>query len=245
MAPVKIKENMMQPGPSIRTDDGLAASELSPTRSFFSMSVAMQPAGISVSVVRINSETSSPICDWIRLGNGFCLVGEHKTTDSALGRLSHEKPAIALIDYNFTDRGAFDLLRRLKSSLQQTQFVVFSTDEDANEIFNALAGGATGYLPRQTTRNELVAALKLVHAGGSPMSGAVAKKVLRSFQDSSPINNSAELSPRETRILRLLASGSSHKDTASALNITLPMVSTYIRSIYEKLHLHAKGQIPL
>ncbi len=235
----------MQPGPSIRRDKALSASVSSQNRPFFSMSVAMQPAGISVSVVRINSETSSPICDWIRLGNGFCLVGEHKTIDSSLGRLLHEKPAIALIDCDLSDRSALDFLRQSKWALQQTQYVVLSAEDDGNFVFNALAAGATGYLPRHTPRNELLAVLKLIHAGGSPMCGAVAKKVLRSFQHSSPINNAAELSPRESRILRLFAKGSSNKDTATALNISLPMVSTYIRSIYEKLHLHAKAQIPL
>jgi DNA-binding NarL/FixJ family response regulator len=245
MAPVKIKENIMQPGPSIRTDEGLSASELSQTRPFFSMSVAMQPAGISVSFVTTNSDTSPPLCDWIRLGDGFSLVGEHKTFGSALIGLPNEKPAIALIDCDVSDRSALDFLRRSKLALQQTQYVVLNAEGDGNFVFNALAAGATGYLPRQTPQNELLAVLKLIHAGGSPMGGAVAKKVLRSFQDSSPVNNAAELSPRERRILRLFAKGSSNKDTATALKISLPMVSTYIRSIYEKLHLHAKAQLPL
>jgi DNA-binding NarL/FixJ family response regulator len=245
MAPVKIKENLMQPGPSIRTDGGLSASELLQTRPFFSMSVAMQPAGISVSLVKINSETSPPLCDWIRPGDGFSLVGEHKTFGSALIGLPNEKPAIALIDCDFSDRGVFDFLRQSRSSLYQTQFVVLSEQEDGDFVFNALGAGATGYLLRQTSCNELLATLKLIHAGGSPMSGAIARKVLQSFKYQSPSNSSAELSPRETRILRLLASGSSHNDTASVLNISLPMVSTYVRSIYEKLHLHTAAKIPL
>jgi len=209
------------------------------------MSVAMQPPGISVSLIKINSDTSppSPLCDWIRLGDGFSLVGEHKTIDGALVRLPNEKPAIALIDCDCSDQGALDFLRQSKSSsLHQTQFVVFSAEEDGDFVFNALAAGATGYLLRQTSRNELLAALKLIHAGGSPMTGAIARKVLQSFKYRAPSNSSAELSPRESRILRLLASGSSHKDAASALNISLPMVSIYVRSIYEKLHLHTDAK---
>jgi len=233
----------MQPGPSIRTDGGLSASELLQTRPFFSMSVAMQPPGICVSLVKINSDMSPPICDWIRLGDGFSLVGEHKSIDGALVRLPNEKPAIALIDCDCSDRGALDFLRQSKSSLHQTQFVVLSAEEDGDFVFNALAAGATGYLLRQTSRNELLAALKLIHAGGSPMTGAIARKVLQSFKYQAPSNSSAELSPRETRILRLLASGSSHKDAASALNISLPIVSIYVRSIYEKLHLHTDAKI--
>jgi len=210
------------------------------------MSVAMQPPGISVSLVKINSDMSppSPLSDWIRLADGFSLLSQHKTIDGALVRLPNEKPAIALIDCDCSDRGALDFLRQSKSSsLHQTQFVVLSAEEDGDFVFNALAAGATGYLLRQTSRNELLAALKLIHAGGSPITSAIARKVLQSFKYQSPSNRSAELSPRETRILRLLASGSSHKDAAAALNISLPMVSIYIRSIYEKLHLHTDAKI--
>jgi DNA-binding NarL/FixJ family response regulator len=74
------------------------------------------------------------------------------------------------------------------------------------------------------------------------MSTGISKKILQSFQPQSP-NGTSELSPRETRILRLLANGSSHRDAAAALNISLPMVCTYIRSIYEKLHLHTAAKV--
>src|SRR5215813_2619607 len=106
-----------------------------------------------------------------------------------------------------------------------------------------LSDGASGYILRQATRNELLATLKLIHAGGSPMTSAIAAKVLHSFQHQSPVNCASELSPRESRILRLLAGGSAHREVAAALNISLPMISTYIRSIYEKLHLQAVTKV--
>jgi DNA-binding NarL/FixJ family response regulator len=154
--------------------------------------------------------------------------------------IPNEKPAIVLMDLHLSDRASV-CMRQLKSTLHQTHFVVV-VDEEADHIVSALADGATGYLLRQASRSELLAELKLIHAGGSPMNSAVAAKVLQSFQHQSRPTSTAELSPRETRILRLLANGSSHREAAAALNITLPMVSTYIRSIYEKLQLQTAAK---
>src|SRR6266436_4683454 len=236
---MKTKEDMPQTSFFGHGKPGtLVASEVFQSRTF-AMPRAIQSVGISVSIVEAHSNTSRSFCDWIRLAHGFSLLSQHKTTDSALMALSHEKPAIVLLDIDTPQRSPLDYLRRLKSTLPQTQFVGLVADEDADHIFKILSAGATGYILSQATRNELLAALKLIHAGGSPMSSGIARKVLHSFQHQSPVNSTSELSPRESRILRLLAGGSSHREVAAALNISLPMISTYIRSIYEKLHLQA------
>jgi|KBSMisStandDraft_5_1062788.scaffolds.fasta_scaffold618991_1 DNA-binding NarL/FixJ family response regulator len=237
---MKIEEDMPQtsffrPG----RPGTLVASEAFQSRTF-AMSRAIQSVGISVSMIEGNSNASRSFCDWLRLADGFSLLSQ-QTASSALVALSHEKPAIVLMDIDTPQRNPFDYLHQLKSTLPQTQFVALVADEDADYIFKTLSAGATGYILRQAVRSELLAALKLIHAGGSPMSGGIARKVIQSFQ--SPANSTSELSPRETRILRLLASGSSHREAAAALNISLPMISTYIRSIYEKLHLLTEGKI--
>jgi DNA-binding NarL/FixJ family response regulator len=240
---MKIKEELPQTSFSGHgRPDTLAASEVFQSRTFV-MPRAIQSVGISVSIIEARSNTSRSFCDWIRLADGFSLLSQHKTTNSALMALSHEKPAIVLLDFDPPKGCAFDYLRLLKSTLPQIQFVGLIADEDADHIFNMLSAGATGYILRQAARNELLAALKLIHAGGSPMSSCIARKVLQSLQHQSPVPSTSELSPRETRILRLLAGGSSHREAAAALNISLPMISTYLRSIYEKLHLLTEAKI--
>jgi len=235
---MKSQENALQTGfsPTFHGLDGiLLASEVSQNRKLVSMLRRIQPAGISVSIVENDPGIGQMLSDWIRPANGFSLINFHSTTDSALTSLPNEKPSIALIGPNLPGRGDIALIRRLKPLLQQTQFVILLGDEDSDRIFDALAAGATGYLPAQTPRAEMLAALKLIHAGGSPISSAIASKLLQSFQHQSRLS-AAELSPRESRLLRLLAGGSSCDDVAHSLNISLPMVSTYIRSTYEKLH---------
>jgi DNA-binding NarL/FixJ family response regulator len=221
----------------------LLASEVVQSRTYSSMPAKSQPVGISVSVLH-DPNTNDVFSNWIRSAEGFSVVSRHTAVSSALAALPNEKPSIVLLEIDSPDLSAFDCLRQLKPVLQQTQFVALSADEDVGQIFNALATGATGYVLKHASRNELLAELKLIHAGGSPMNSSLAIKVLQSIRNQSPIDSTAELSPRETRILRLLANGSSHREAAAGLNISLPILSTCFRSIYEKLHLQTAAKIP-
>ena len=115
--------------------------------------------------------------------------------------------------------------------------------EDAEHIFNALAAGASGYLLKRMPRAELLAALKDVDAGGSPMTSNIARKVVQSFRRPGAQSSDAEdLSPREREVLELLARGYLYKEIAESLQISVPTVNTYIRRIYEKLHVRSRSQ---
>ena len=120
---------------------------------------------------------------------------------------------------------------------------MLSVYEDANHIFEALSAGATGYLSKRTPREALIAALREVNAGGSPMSSNIARKVVQSFQrktaKAEPIE---ELSKRENEVLELLAQGHAYKHIADAMNVGMATVSTYTRRIYEKLQVNSRGQ---
>jgi DNA-binding NarL/FixJ family response regulator len=117
--------------------------------------------------------------------------------------------------------------------------------DDPERIFNALAAGATGYLLKGTAREELLAALRDVHRGGSPMSSGIARKVVQCFQKPLPAGSEAELhklSTREQEVLDLLARGYLYKEISEALKLSDHTVDTYLRRIYEKLHVHSRAQ---
>ena len=128
--------------------------------------------------------------------------------------------------------------------LPKTQFLMLTVYEDAENIFKALAAGATGYLLKTTRQQDLVAGIRQIHAGGSPMSGDIARKVVRSFATEQDNSTKVEaLSAREQEVLGLLAQGSLYKEIAAALHVGIPTVCTHVRHIYKKLQVHSRGQV--
>src|SRR2546423_15059503 len=199
---------------------------------------------IAVSIIEDDSQARQILADWIRRAEGFRFLSEHASAESAVAGLPGEKPQVVLTDINLPGMNGIECVRKLKPLLPEAQFVMLTVYEDADHIFHALAAGATGYLLKQTPRNELLAALKQVHGGGSPMTSNIARKVVQSFQQLAPpsIAEAAELSGREREVLDLLARGFLYKEIAESLSISLPTVNTYIRRIYEKLHVRSRSQ---
>ena len=198
---------------------------------------------IAVSIIEDDAPARGILADWIRQAPGFRCAGAHGSGESALATLPVEKPTVVLMDINLPGMTGIECVRRLKPLLPDTQFVMLTVYEDAEHIFNALAAGASGYLLKRMPRADLLAALKDVHAGGSPMTSNIARKVVQSFQQSGAQHSDAEdLSPREREVLELLARGYLYKEIAESLQISVPTVNTYIRRIYEKLHVRSRAQ---
>jgi len=197
---------------------------------------------VTISIIEDDVPAREILADWIRRAEGFQCVSEHDDAESALEILPLKKPAVVLVDINLPGVNGIECIRRLKPILPQTQFVMLTVYEDDNHIFRALAAGASGYMLKQTPRQMLLTALKEVHAGGSPMSSSIARKVVQSFcrPVSGPPN--ANLSPREQEVLQLLARGFLYKEIADSLQLSVQTVNTYIRRIYEKLHVRSRAQ---
>jgi len=208
------------------------------------MSKVKSPLSIAVAIVEDDVPAREIVAGWIRNAEGFRLVGEYDDAETAVARLPAEKPSVVLFDINLPGMNGIECVRRLKPTLPDTQFVMVTVYEDANHIFNALSAGASGYLLKQMRRSELLDALKDVHAGGSPMSSQIARKVVQNFHRNETQTNgvTVELSGREREVLELLARGYLYKEIAEMLKISVPTVNTYIRRVYEKLHVRSRAQ---
>lgn len=181
--------------------------------------------------------------NWLDEAEGFDCVGVFPDVESAIPRIAGTGPNVAVVDINLPGLSGIECVRQVKPRVPQTQFVMLTVYEDSNHIFDALSAGATGYLVKTTSREALIAALQEVHAGGSPMSSNIARKVVQSLQRSKPVvMQSTALSKRENEILVLLAQGYLYKEIADITGISLRTVNTYIRRIYEKLHVHSRAQ---
>src|SRR6185369_13240421 len=132
---------------------------------------------------------------------------------SALASLPAQSPDVVLVDINLPDLTGIECVRQLKPQIPGTQFVMVTVYGDSENIFDALAAGASGYLLKRLTRENLLAALDEVHRGGSPMSSSIARKVVQYFRRSpKAINELEALSPRELEVLSLLAAGYVNKE---------------------------------
>jgi DNA-binding NarL/FixJ family response regulator len=196
---------------------------------------------IAVSIVEDDAQTRKIFASWITSASGFRLAGDWGDAEKALAALPAKKPNVVLMDINLPGMSGVEAVKRLKPLLPETQFVMLTVYEDTNHIYNALAAGATGYLLKQTPRAELLGAVEEVHQGGSPMTSNIARKVVQSFKQISAPTGEA-LSPREQEVLELLARGYLYKEIAERLNISGPTVNTYVRRMYEKLHVRSRAQ---
>jgi DNA-binding NarL/FixJ family response regulator len=198
---------------------------------------------IAVSIVEDDVQVRASLARLIDSSAGYRCVSNHGSAELALQEIGKVRPDVVLMDINLPGINGVECARRLKPQFPATQIIMLTVYQNTEHIFNALAAGATGYMLKQTPPAELLAAIKEVHAGGSPMSGHIARKIVQSFQRQTPISDEAQsLSPREAEVLDLLAKGYLYKEIAEAMKVTYATVHTHIRHVYEKLHVRSRTE---
>lgn len=198
---------------------------------------------VSVSIVEDNDQLRATLARVINRAEGFRCASQHASAEEALKELPQIAPDVVLMDINLPGMNGVECVRQLKPLLPKTQIVMLTVYEDTENIFNALAAGATGYLLKRTSKDELLAAIREVQAGGSPMTAHIARKVVQSFQRPAPAAEPTEnLSEREREVLELLSQGFLYKEIADKLGVGYETVHTYIRRIYEKLQVRTRTE---
>jgi RNA polymerase sigma factor (sigma-70 family) len=198
---------------------------------------------ISVSLVEDNEQLRNTLARVIGRAEGFECLSHYGTAEAALEALPKDKPQVVLMDINLPGINGVECVRKLKQVLPTTQVIMLTAYEDTDNIFNALAAGASGYLLKRTKTAELLDGIKDVLKGGSPMTTHIARKVVQSFQQSAASQQSTEtLSSREREVLDCLAKGLIYKEIAEKLGISYETVHTYIRRIYEKLQVRTRTE---
>ncbi|HKS38956.1 MAG TPA: response regulator transcription factor [Verrucomicrobiae bacterium] len=198
---------------------------------------------ITVSIVEDNDQLRGTLARVISRAEGFRCLGQYANAESALEALPRERPNVVLMDINLPGMNGVECVRQLKQLAPEIQAVMLTVYEDTDNIFNALAAGASGYLLKRTGSAELLEAIRDVHQGGSPMTTHIARKVVQSFQraGASP-QPTANLSQREQEVLDCLSQGFLYKEIAEKLGISYETVHTYIRRIYEKLQVRTRTE---
>lgn len=198
---------------------------------------------ITVSIVEDHAPTRDGLAQLINRTKDFSCVSQHATAEDAIEKMPGCQPNVALMDINLPGLSGVDAVRKLKTLLPQTQFIMLTAYKDGEAIFNALMAGANGYLLKQTPPKELLAALREVCAGGAPVTSQIARKIIEAFrQTKTPTVATEGLTAREVEVLELLAQGCLYKEIADTMQISYRTVSTHIEHIYTKLHVHSRTQ---
>lgn len=198
---------------------------------------------ISVSIVEDNEKLRGTLARVLNRAEGFACVSQHESAEAALQELPAIKPDVVLMDINLPGINGVECVRQLKVILPKTQVIMLTVYEDTENIFNALAAGASGYMLKRTPAAELLVAIQDVLRGGSPMTMHIARKVVQSFQKSPASAAATEnLSDREQQVLELLSQGLIYKEIAEKIGVSYETVHTYVRRIYEKLQVRTRTE---
>ncbi|HEY1787209.1 MAG TPA: response regulator transcription factor [Verrucomicrobiae bacterium] len=198
---------------------------------------------ISVSIVDDEKKLCLSIASFLNSSPGFRCVSMYGNAEAALKHLPIDLPDIVLMDINMAGINGIECVKRLKGLVPQVQILMFTIYEDTEQIFKALAAGATGYLLKRREPEELLQALRDAHDGGSPMSNSIARKVVASFQKADEAGEKQNLlTAKEQQVLDLLAQGLAYKQIGDELKISINTIRTHLRHIYEKLHVQSRTE---
>lgn len=190
---------------------------------------------IRVALVEDHLEIREGLSYIINSTSGFkCEVFEN--AEVATEEVSEKDFDIVLMDINLPGMNGIECTRVLKEKNPKLPIMMCTAYEDDENIFKALAAGAKGYILKRAAGDHLIEAIKDLHNGGSPMSSAIARRVVDSFQRPVVSGSNYNLTARENEILDLLSQGFRNKEIADRLFVSVNTIRTHIYNIYEKLH---------
>ena len=204
------------------------------------------PTSVRVVAIEDNGRYRASLETLLSHAAGFTLIGSFPAAAPALAALGETALPwdLVLMDLELPEMSGIEATRRIKAISPRTAIVVLTVFEDPGTVLEAICAGADGYLLKRTPAEQLLAELRSIFEGHSPLSSAVARTVLEFVRQSAPraggtaAPSRLDLSEREQQVLRCLVDGLGYKQTAERLGVSLDTVRTYIRRVYGKLQVH-------
>src|SRR5215204_2493769 len=175
---------------------------------------------------------------------GYKCVNAFASVEDALRQRFTGKPDVLLLDIHLPGMLGSEGAKIFRERFPTMQILMLTIYSEQDKIFESICNGACGYLLKKTPPARLLEAIREAHEGGSPMTPEIARKVVTLFQKTSePEQLEGEhLTPHEVRLLKVFAEGYSYQDAAEQFHVSIHTIRNYIRSIYEKLHVHSKSE---
>jgi DNA-binding NarL/FixJ family response regulator len=203
----------------------------------------MAEAEIKVAIIEDHREFREYLVALIGGTEGFHCTGCYGSVEVALSKIGAALPDIVLTDICLPGMSGIEGIRILKDRYPQLLLLVQTIHEDDDRVFEALCAGASGYILKKTQPARLIEGLRDAARGGAPMSPEIASRVIRLFQQLRPHKCvDYQLTPHETRLLKLLVEGYNYKAAAAELGVTTSTINFHLQKIYEKLQVHSKTE---
>jgi two-component system NarL family response regulator len=183
---------------------------------------------IRVLVVEDHHVVRQGLVSLLNVVEGMEVVGEAADGVEAIAQYRKHQPDITLIDLRLPRMSGVDAIQRIRMESPNARFIVLTTYDGDEDIYRALKAGAKAYLLKGMTTDELIAAIRVVHAGKSHIPQAIAEKLAERM-------GVEELTPREMDVLEQIVSGKSNKEIADELGVSEATVKTHINSLLGKL----------
>lgn len=200
---------------------------------------------LKVSIVDDDEGIRSSLAGLIRRAPALELLGEYSNAETAVSEIPSRPPDVLLMDINLPGMNGVDCVRQLKAALPQLQVLMLTVYEDSDSLFKSFKAGASGYLLKRTAPARLLEAIHEVNDGGAPMTPQLARRLVQFFNE--PPQNPeaariAQLTANERAFLGQLANGYTYKEIAEAMRLSIDNVRSYVRTVYEKLHVHSRTE---
>ena len=198
---------------------------------------------IKITIFEDNKSLRMGLYQLINGSEGYECGGAFENCSNLLKDIENTKPDVVLMDIQMPGINGIEAVKILREKYPELKILMQTIFEESDKIFQSILAGASGYILKNTSPSRILDFIKETYEGGAPMSPSVATKVLKMVgQQPVEKTNSFNLSDREKEILSCLVKGMSYKLIANACFISIDTVRGHIRNIYEKLHVHSKGE---
>ena len=201
----------------------------------------MSVESISVWLIEDNATFRRTVMRALDQEDGFQCLGGFASCEDALAALSHRPaPQAVLLDVGLPGMSGLEGIAPLRERAPKAALIVLTVFEDDDKIFRAICAGASGYLLKTASVEEIASAIRAALAGGASMNGRIARRVLDMFARFAPTRGDYGLTPREIQILESMVKGKTKKEIAAILDLSFHTVDTHLRNIYQKLEVNTR-----
>jgi DNA-binding NarL/FixJ family response regulator len=177
--------------------------------------------------------------------SGMEVVGTAHDGASGVKMCQELKPDVVLMDISMPVMNGVMATRRIRNILPDAKVLILTVHADDVHVFQGIKAGATGYLLKDCTPDDLSRAIRTVYAGDTIMAPEIARKVLLAFEEADQEPSAPSLTEREVEIITAITRGRGNKQIAYDLDISEKTVRNHISNIYRKLHVYDRTQAVL